>query len=122
MATTVKPSGLTISKSGNRLNLSWKTGQVYTKQQYRYTFKGAAPTKVGIKDRTGYVEINEGTTHTAYVDIPLTKLYPSDTKTKAQGLRLKSEATAKQQISGARGLKPHINSLSQMIRQSPGRM
>jgi len=80
VASTVKPTGITISKSGNRLSFSWKTGQVYTQQQYRYTFAGGYPGKAGtVNDRNGYIAINEGTTHAGYIDIPLSKLFPAMT-------------------------------------------
>ena len=88
MASTVKPSGITISKTGNRLNASWKTGQVYTKQQYRYTFTGTYPSKAGVNTRSGYININEGTTHTASVDIPLASLFPSIAANKCTEFKL----------------------------------
>ena len=88
MASTVAPSGITIIKSGNSFSLSWKTGQVYTKQEYKYTYTGSHLTKVGTSTLAGYIAINEGTTHTANVDIPIASLFPNVSNKKSSAFKL----------------------------------
>ena len=81
MATTVKPTGIEISRSGLTMAASWKVGQAYSKQEYKYTFDGKYPKAAGTDTMNGYVALNNGVTHDMTVTIPTASLFPG-TKTK----------------------------------------
>ena len=83
MATTMPPTGLAISRSNDTISFSWKFGQTYDKQEYKYTFDGTYPKAAGTPATyNGYVALNNGTTKSEAVNIPTTALYPTGTQTK----------------------------------------
>lgn len=83
MASTIKPTGIDISRSSTTMTATWKIGQAYTKQEYKYSFNGKYPKSVGTTDTlNGYVAIANGTTHSMTVTLPEASFFPTVTKTK----------------------------------------
>lgn len=88
MATTVKPTGIEITRNGAAMSASWKVGQIYSKQEYKYTFNGKYPKSVDDTNAlNGYIAIDNGNTRSMTVNIPFSEFFPN-TKTKCTAFTL----------------------------------
>ena len=100
MANTMKPTGLEIDRNGTTVSLSWKSGQTYNKQEYKWTFDKKYPKAAGtITTTNGWVALNNGTTHSATVTLPESAFFPVNEKTKCTTFTLQvrgyADSTAK---------------------------